>query len=53
MAMVDVDDDAGIERQKQKDGRNKRHDWCPKCGRPKRCNDPSCTHITHCSCGQL
>jgi len=53
MGMVDSEDDGEIEIEKQKARRNKRHDWCPKCGRPKRCNDPACTHITHCSCGQL
>jgi hypothetical protein len=53
MAMVDLEDDKGIERAKGKERVNKAHTWCPKCGRPRRCNNPECTHITHCSCGQL
>ena len=53
MAMVDLEDDKGIENAKQKERRNKKHIWCPICGRPKNCNDPDCTHIHHCTCGQL
>jgi hypothetical protein len=53
MAMVDLEDDREIEGAKGKEKINKAHTWCSKCGRPKRCNNPECTHITHCSCGQL
>jgi hypothetical protein len=53
MAMVDLEDDAGIEKEKQKERKNKKHIWCKICGRPKPCYDPECPHVHHCSCGTL
>jgi hypothetical protein len=53
MTMVDLDDDKGIEKEMEKERKNKRHEWCKKCGRPKKCNDPDCTHIHHCNCNEL
>ncbi|MGY4884058.1 MAG: hypothetical protein ACP5NZ_00585 [Nanobdellota archaeon] len=50
MPMVDLEDDSGIERAKLRDVRNRKHDYCPKCGKPKRCHDPECTRM-HCNCG--
>jgi NADH pyrophosphatase NudC (nudix superfamily) len=52
MTMVDLEEESDIAKQKQKDMRNRKHDYCPKCGRPKRCNDPECTR-QHCNCNTL
>lgn len=52
MPMVDLEDDKGIERAKQKDAVRHKHIYCSKCGRPKPCHDPECTQL-HCNCSTL
>ncbi|HOF44131.1 MAG TPA: hypothetical protein PK255_01705 [Candidatus Pacearchaeota archaeon] len=52
MAMVDLEDIHSIERAKKKNSVNRKHIYCQKCGRAKRCHDPECTQL-HCNCGQL